>query len=191
MDKNLMDKVKIYESENKSRLNEYACLDKEAIRYKNITEDFRLDFQRDIDKIVYSKSYTRYLGKTQVYTLKTEDHISRRSTHVQFVARVSRTIARALGLNEDLCEAISLGHDIGHVPLGHQGERFLNELSLKYTSEIFAHNVQSIRTLQELENKGKGLNLTIQVLDGIICHNREILNKEYKPINKSIEDVKK
>ena len=173
---------------NKSYLSKYACKDEEAERYEYLEKDLRPDFERDIDRIVYSKAYTRYLGKTQVYTIYEEDHISRRSTHVQFVSRAARTISRALGLNEDLCEAIALGHDIGHVPFGHMGERILNEISFKHTGKVFAHNVQSVRNLQRLEEDGRGLNLTVQVLDGILCHNGEILHKEYRPIKKTKED---
>ena len=191
-----MNKTKIDAIRNKimlakSFLPKYACKDEKAERYEYIEPDIRTDFQRDIDRIVYSKAYTRYLGKTQVYTYYEEDHISRRSTHVQFVSRASRTIARALNLNEDLCEAISLGHDIGHVPFGHMGERILNEISLKHTGKVFAHNVQSVRNLQVLEDNGKGLNLTVQVLDGILCHNGEMLYKEYKPISKTKEEFMK
>ncbi len=181
LDKKSEEKIRMMELENFSRLSEHACKNEEAERFKSIDKDLRLEFQRDIDKITYSDSYTRYMGKTQVYTLRNEDHISKRSVHVQYVSRVARTIARALSLNEDLCEAMALGHDIGHVPFGHLGERFLNELSLKYTGKIFAHNVQSMRQLQFVEEKGKGLNLTCQVLDGVLCHNGELLHKEYKP----------
>ncbi|MBR1883952.1 MAG: HD domain-containing protein [Clostridia bacterium] len=188
MKESLVNEIIESELKQKSNLSEYALKDTEAIRNKDITPDIRLDFQRDIDRIMYSNSYTRYLGKTQVYTIYEEDHISRRSTHVQFVSRASRTIARALNLNEDLCEAIALGHDIGHVPFGHMGERVLNEISLKHTGKIFAHNVQSVRNLEYLEENGKGLNLTVQVLDGILCHNGEMLYREYKPIKKTKEE---
>ena len=108
--------------------------------------------------------------------------------HVQLVSKIARTIGRALSLNEDLIEAIALGHDLGHVPFGHEGERILNELSLKHNEGYFNHNVQSVRELMTLEKNGKGVNLTIQVLDGILCHNGELELKKYKPKKKNVED---
>ena len=105
-----------------------GCFDKEAYRFYNvIDDDFRAPYYRDSDRIVYSLSYTRYMDKTQVFSFNENDNISKRMTHVQMVAKIARTIGRALALNEDLIEAIALGHDIGHTPLGHQGEYFLNE----------------------------------------------------------------
>ena len=151
-------------------------------------EDIRGEYFRDIDRIIYSLSYTRYSDKTQVFSLKEDDHISRRMTHVQMVSKIARTISRALNLNEDLTEAIALGHDIGHVPFGHVGERILNEISLKYDNTYFMHNVESVRELMFLENNGKGLNLTIQVLDGILAHNGEVVKDHYAPRNKTKEE---
>lgn len=168
--------------------SKYACLSKDSIRLKNFTPDIRPNFFRDTDRIIYSSSYNRYIGKTQVFTMPTNDNISRRSIHVQLVAKIARSIGRALSLNEDLIEAIALGHDLGHVPYGHVGEKFLNEISLKHNEGYFNHNVQSVRNLMVLENNGEGLNLSIQVLDGILCHNGELPLSKYEPKPKTKED---
>ena len=146
-------------------LSKYATLSSSAIRYSDtiLSDDIRPPYFHDIDRIIYSLSYTRYLDKTQVFTKSGNDHISKRITHVQLVSKVARTIGRALNLNEDLIEAIALGHDIGHTPLGHTGEDFLNKISLRELGEYFSHNIQSVRDLMFIENNGKGLNLTVQV----------------------------
>ena len=172
-------------------LGEYAARDKEAIRLKEEKKDIRPEYYRDGDRIIWSKSYFRYMDKTQVFTIKDNDHISRRMSHVQMVSKIARTIGRALGLNEDLIEAIGLGHDLGHVPFGHLGETFLNELSQKHGEGVFMHNVQSVRNLMNLEKDGKGLNLTIQTLDGILCHNGELILDKYAPIEKTKEEFLK
>lgn len=173
---------------HENNLNNYASKDKDAFRLKEEIKDIRPEYFRDIDRIIWSKSYFRYMDKTQVFTIKENDHISRRMSHVQMVSKIARTIGRALSLNEDLIEAISLGHDLGHVPFGHLGETFLNELSEKHNEGIFMHNVQSVRNLMNLEKNGKGLNLTIQVLDGILCHNGELILDKYYPVNKTQQD---
>jgi dGTPase len=172
-------------------LSPFASSSKNAIRLKgNLNEDIRLAYQRDIDKIIHTNVYTRYIDKTQVYTDVKNDNISRRMTHVQFVSRASRTIARALSLNEDLCEAIALGHDVGHTPFGHTGEHILNDISKEKLNQVFAHNLNSVRVFTTLENNGKGSNLTLQVLDGIMCHNGEIIKNKYAPVKKDIEVFK-
>lgn len=171
--------------EHEKQLGKYAAKDKDAIRLNEEKKDIRPEYYRDADRIIWSKSYFRYMDKTQVFTIKDNDHISRRMSHVQMVSKIARTIGRALSLNEDLIEAMSLGHDLGHVPFGHLGETFLNELSLKHNEGIFMHNVQSVRNLMNLEKTGKGLNLTIQTLDGILCHNGELLLDEYRPVEKT------
>ncbi|WP_292518704.1 HD domain-containing protein [Methanoculleus sp.] len=130
----------------------------------------RPPFSRDADRIVHSKAYSRYIDKTQVFYLVENDHITHRVLHVQLVSKIGRTIGRPLGLNEDLIEAIALGHDIGHVPYGHLGERFLDDLCREHGSGGFQHNVQSVRFLDTLED----CDLTLQVLDGILCHNGEV-----------------
>lgn len=175
---------------NEKYLSKYACKNSEAVRvnYDEGEEDIRPAFFHDIDRIIYSLSYTRYLDKTQVFTRSENDHISKRITHVQMVSKIARTIGRSLNLNCDLIEAIALGHDIGHTPLGHEGERMLNEISRREIGEYFAHNIQSVRHLMNVENNGVGFNLTIQVLDGIMCHNGEMLSAKYEPVTKTKEE---
>ena len=169
-------------------LSKYACRSEDAIRLREDDEDIRPPYFHDIDRIIHSLSYTRYMDKTQVFTRNENDHISKRITHVQLVSKIARTIGRALSLNEDLIEAIALGHDIGHTPLGHEGEYILNDISLRELGEYFAHNIQSVRHLMTVEHDGRGLNLCIQVLDGVMCHNGEILDSTYKPVQKDKEE---
>ncbi len=126
----------------------------------------RTCFQRDTDRIVHSKSFRRLKHKTQVFLSPEGDHYRTRMTHTLEVSRIARTIARALSLNEDLTEAIALGHDLGHTAFGHAGERALNEIH----NEGFRHNEQSLRVVQRLEKNGSGLNLCREVLDGIARH---------------------
>lgn len=126
----------------------------------------RTCFQRDTDRIVHSKAFRRLKHKTQVFLQPQGDHYRTRMTHTLEVARVARTIARGLGLNEDLTEAAALGHDLGHTPFGHAGERLLNEIM----PGGFRHYEQSLRVVERLENEGEGLNLTYEVRRGILCH---------------------
>ena len=128
----------------------------------------RTDFQRDSDRIIYSKAFLRLKNKTQVFFSPEGDHYITRLTHTLDVARIARSMARVLSLNEDLAEAIALGHDLGHTPFGHSGERILNKLS----PAGFRHNEQSLRVVDILEKKGEGLNLTYEVRDGILNHNK-------------------
>ena len=130
--------------------------------------DIRTCYQRDIDRITHSKSFRRLKHKTQVFLQPEGDHYRTRLTHTLEVARIGRTIARALRLNEDLTEAIALGHDLGHTPFGHAGERALNEILAPQDS--FKHNEQSLRVVETIEKDGNGLNLTHEVKDGILCH---------------------
>lgn len=174
-------------NKNDAYISEYATKNKESIRLEPVEEDIRTSFFRDIDRIIYSLSYTRYIDKTQVFSNIQNDNISKRMTHVQMVSKIARTIGRGLNLNEDLIEAIALGHDLGHVPFGHVGESILNDISKKYSNRMFNHNVQSARTLMYVENSGKGSNISIQVLDGILCHNGEFVSQEYYPIKKTKE----
>jgi dGTPase len=127
----------------------------------------RTDFQRDRDRIIHCKSFRRLKNKTQVFFSPEGDHYRTRLTHTLTVSQVARAIARALSLNEDLTEAIALGHDLGHTPFGHSGETILNRLNQK---QGFSHNLQSGRVVDFLEGDGKGLNLTREVVDGIINH---------------------
>ena len=163
--------------------SKFATLDRESLRLEEFIPDIRPNFFRDIDRIIHSDSYTRYMDKTQVFSNSAND-ISKRMIHVQLVSKIGRTIGRALSLNEDLIEAIALGHDLGHTPFGHTGETFLDKLSKEYGEGNFMHNVQSVRTLMILENK----NVSVQVLDGILCHNGEFAMKEYYPKKKTVQD---
>lgn len=130
----------------------------------------RTDFQRDRDRIIYCKAFARLKNKTQVFFSPEGDHYVTRLTHTLDVAQISRSIARALALNEDLAEAIALGHDLGHTPFGHSGERILDKLS----PEGFRHNEQSVRVVEVLEKDGMGLNLTYEVRDGILNHKKSL-----------------
>ena len=184
-----MDLITVKQNMTRKNLNlsPYACPDEQAFRLKKEEDDndFRTPFYRDIDRVIYTLSYMRYMDKTQVFSFNENDNISKRMTHVQMVSKIGRTIGRALCLNEDLIEAAALGHDLGHVPFGHLGEKILNDLSLEYGEGYFNHNVQSVRILTNLENGGKGANITLQVLDAIMCHNGELELKEYRPKEKT------
>ncbi len=185
--------------DNKKReeqsLSPFACKSSEGIRkYPDIEKipdqmNIRSIFFHDTDKIIHSHAYTRYIDKTQVFFLFDNDHITHRVLHVQFVSKIGRVIGRCLKLNEDLIEAISLGHDIGHVPYGHDGERYLDAICKERNIGRFFHNAQSVRAVMELEKRGTGLNLTLQVLDGILCHNGEILSEVYGPNKNKNWDV--
>ncbi len=171
---------RILEDKENNITNEYACYDRQAIR-RNMDRDkanlWRPAYIRDVEKIMHCPYYNRYTDKTQVFSFYKNDDISRRALHVQLVSRISRNIGRVLGLNEDLIEAIALGHDIGHTPFGHAGERFLNKLYNAETGRYFNHNVHSVRVLDKIFSR----NLSLQVLDGILCHNGEFELKEYRP----------
>ena len=158
-------------------LSNKACKTQEAIKFKEDNrDDIRPAFFRDIDKIIHSLSYTRYIDKTQVYAFANNDHITHRVLHVQLVAKIARTIGRCLQLNEDLIEAIALGHDLGHTPFGHMGERFLNEICQREGIGYFCHNAQGVRVLKDIED----INISVQTLDGILAHNGEILLNKYE-----------
>ena len=129
-------------------------------------EDVRTCYQRDIDRIVHSKAFRRLMHKTQVFLSPEGDHYRTRMTHTLEVARIASTITRALGLNEDLAEAIAMGHDLGHTPFGHAGEDALS----RCLGKPFCHNEQSLRVVDFLEKDGRGLNLTHEVRNGILCH---------------------
>ncbi|MDO4834133.1 MAG: deoxyguanosinetriphosphate triphosphohydrolase [Bacillota bacterium] len=135
--------------------------------------DIRTDFQRDRDRIVHSKSFRRLMHKTQVFLAPEGDHFRTRLTHTVEVSQIARTIARGLALNEDLTEAIAMGHDLGHTPFGHSGELILNEIY----SKGFRHNVQSLRVVDVIENNGRkrGMNLTMEVRDGILNHTGPVM----------------
>ena len=142
----------------------------------------RNDFQRDRDRILHTKSFRRLSHKTQVFLASEGDHYRTRLTHTLEVSQIARTIARALGLNEDLTEAISLGHDLGHTPFGHTGEDALCSCLARHRGidpaspaacRLYRHNEQSLRVVDVIENGGRGLNLTAEVRDGILCHTGE------------------
>lgn len=159
-----------------------ACKDSDAI-YLSVEEerDFRTPFFRDIDRILYSLSFQRYMDKTQVFSFKDNDHLTKRMVHVLYVSKIARTIGRELGLNEDLIEAGALGHDLGHTPFGHVGEAILNEISVRAGCGYFNHNVHSVRLLMSIENHGMGKNITLQTMDAILCHNGELVMGKYEP----------
>jgi len=164
--------------EKEKNLSKYATRNLDAIRFKDEKEDIRPAFFHDIDRIIHSMSYTRYINKTQVYSEMENDHISRRMTHVQLVSKIARTIGRALLLNEDLIEAIALGHDIGHTPLGHNGETMIAGICKRELNEDFAHNIQGVRYYMDVAKDGSGYNLTLQVLDGILfSYKEDLMNK--------------
>ncbi|WP_026663495.1 deoxyguanosinetriphosphate triphosphohydrolase [Butyrivibrio proteoclasticus] len=153
-------------------LSKYATLSSES-KGREVDEkpcDIRPCFQRDRDRILYSKSFRRLKDKTQVFLSPEGDHYRTRMTHTLEVSQNARTIAKALRLNEDLAEAIALGHDLGHTPFGHAGERALNEVC----PFGFKHNEQSLRIVEKLENYGQGLNLTWEVRDGILNHEMDL-----------------
>jgi len=157
------------ENERKS-LSPLACLSEHSRGRRREEPEcaIRTCFQRDTDRIVYSKAFRRLKHKTQVFLQPEGDHYRTRMTHTLEVSRIARTIARGLRLNEDLTEAIALGHDLGHTPFGHAGERALDEVM----PGGFAHYRQSVRVVDRLEKNGEGLNLTWEVRNGILCHTK-------------------
>jgi dGTPase len=169
MEKYISVKQKTYEIEEKF-LSPYAKKSKETRGRQREEQpcEMRTDFQRDRDRIIYCKSFIRLKNKTQVFFSPEGDHYITRLTHTLDVSQIARSLARALSLNEDLTEAIALGHDLGHTPFGHSGERILNKLA----TNGFKHNEQSLRVVDVLEKDGAGLNLTYEVRDGILNHNR-------------------
>ena len=161
------------ERQEHKRLNPLAAFadqSKGRPRYEEPREeDVRTCYQRDIDRIVHSKSFRRLMHKTQVFLQPEGDHYRTRMTHTLEVARIASTITRALGLNEDLAEAIAMGHDLGHTPFGHAGEVALTQC----LGKPFRHNEQSLRVVDVLEKDGQGLNLTHEVRNGILCHTND------------------
>ncbi len=150
-------------------LSRFATLSEEAEREREEPRcDMRTEFCRDRDRIIHCKAFRRLSQKTQVFLSPEGDHYRTRLTHTLEVAQIARTVAKALGLNEDLTEAVSLGHDLGHTPFGHAGERALDELC----EHGFKHYEQSVRVVQRLEREKHGLNLTTATLDGIVNHTR-------------------
>ncbi len=154
-----------------------------------LQSEYRQHFAVDVDRILHSLAYSRYIDKTQVFYLIENDHITHRILHVQLVSRIARTIGRYLKLNEDLIEAIAIGHDIGHPPFGHDGERFLTRICRRHGIGAFHHNVQSVQFLEKVERKGRGWNLCLQTLDGILCHDGEVHNRRLSPDREKNFDI--
>ena len=171
-------------------LSKYACKSEDAVFIReNIDKEneIRPVYFRDADRIIHSLSYTRYIDKTQVYSFVRNDHITHRVLHVQLVSKIGRMIGKALNLNEDLIESIALGHDVGHTPFGHSGEKILNEICERENIGYFKHNAQSVRCLKDIEE----LNISLQTLDGILAHNGELLQDKYEPKEKTKEQFMK
>ena len=166
---------------NEKTLSPYAFRDDAAARRRNDTHDFgdclRTPFVRDADKIINCPYFSRYADKTQVFSLVKNDDVTRRSLHVQLVSRIARTIGNALSLNTELIEAIALGHDIGHTPFGHAGERVLDEIYRERTGRKFMHNLHSVRVLDKIFP----YNVTLQTLHGILTHDGELPKAAYFP----------
>lgn len=174
------------EQEHNQILSQYASKDGQAIRKKKVSPNYaviRPAYAYDVDLIIHNMLYNRYGDKTQVFSFYKNDDLTRRALHVQFVSKIARTIGRALRLNLDLIEAISLGHDMGHTPFGHKGEMFLSKsyqegtLKRSGTRRYFNHNVHSVRTMWGILD----MNLTLQTLSGVLAHNGEKVYQEYRP----------
>jgi len=170
LDGGLESSIRAITAKRESLLSPLASISADALRRHNRkAEDIRTPYSRDTDRVIHTRAYTRYIDKTQVFSLVENDHITHRVIHVQLVSKIARTIGRCLRLNEDLIEAVALGHDIGHIPYGHFGENCLSALCEQYGIGKFFHNVQSVQFLDKIED----CDLTMQVLDGILCHNGE------------------
>jgi dGTPase len=173
----------VLDEQEVGRLSALATLNKDALRRaaeEHGDTDYRQGFSIDVDRILHAHSYARYIDKTQVFYLIKNDHITHRVLHVQLVSKIARTVGRFLRLNEDLIEAIALGHDIGHAPFE------------MHAIGSFQHNVQSVQFLDKVERKGVGWNLTLQTLDGILSHDGEVHNKMLQPdADKSFEILDK
>lgn len=172
------------ENEEAEHLSPLAALSGSAIRRHTDPfpeNEYRQAFSLDADRILHSLAFTRYIDKTQVFSLIRNDHLTHRVLHVQMLSRAARTIGRYLQLNQDLIEAASLGHDIGHPPFGHDGERFLSKHCQAHGIGFFHHNLQSIQFLEKIERQGKGWNLSLQTLDAILCHDGEAHSRKLTP----------
>ncbi len=166
-----------------SLLSEFACKNSQAVRKKEKGDEIRLPFSVDRDRIMYSGAYKRLAGKTQVifFSSLLDEQITNRIIHIQYVAQVARTIGKALSLNQDLIEAAALGHDLGHTPFGHDGEKYLDILCREHGIGGFNHNVHSLYIVEKMSYKGKGMNLTLQTKDAILSHNGEIHEQKISP----------
>ena len=171
----MLELQKMWAEQEEKTLSPYAfrTADTKGREHPYTACDIRTEFQRDRDRIIHSQSFRRLMYKTQVFLAPAGDHYRTRLTHTLEVTQIARAIARALRLNEDLTEAIALGHDLGHTPFGHAGETVMRQCY----SEEFSHNLQGVRVVERLENDGKGLNLTAEVRDGIACHSGPVMPK--------------
>ncbi len=176
------------------KLSPYAFKDSQAFRLKaEPKEHIRTNFALDRDRILYSGAYRRYHGKTQVFSFTNliDEEMTNRNLHTTYVSQISRTIGKALNLNLELIEAIALGHDLGHCPFGHDGEKALSRVCRKYGIGSFHHNIESLQIVDHIAKKGRGMNLTFQVRDGIISHDGEVHNTVLKPQrDKTEKDIK-
>lgn len=176
--KDIFKEYRLYAERNEEKtLHPRAALSKDHARGLGPEDDHRLPYKRDVDRIIHSKAYVRYIDKTQVVYLVENDHITHRGLHVQLVSSFARGIAEILRLNLDLVEAISLGHDVGHPPFGHEGEGYLSELSQEFGEGVFAHPWQSCRLLSRIEP----LNLGLAVYDGFLCHDGGMRTLKLEP----------
>lgn len=180
--------------ERAKTLSEHASLGSDARRIHNEEPDeFRTPYAVDRDRILYSGAYRRYHGKTQVFSFTNliDEEMTNRNLHTTYVSQISRTIGKVLGLNLELIEAIALGHDLGHCPFGHDGERALSKISAANGIGRFHHNIESLHIVDNISHKGDGLNLTFQVRDGIISHDGEVHNTILIPqLDKTEADIK-
>jgi len=182
--KNVYNIAKEIESTYGNLLSPYATSnDKASRKYPEEEKRFRPPFALDRDRIIYSGAFRRYTGKTQVvyFASVLDEQLTSRSIHTLSVAQVARTIGRLLNLNLDLIEAIALGHDLGHPPFGHDGEKYLSEVSESYNLGQFHHNLQSLRIVDIISKKGTGLNLTFQVREGLLSHDGEVHDQKLEP----------
>lgn len=177
-----------------SGLSEYATKNISAVRNGPAKDDIRLPFSIDRDRIIYSGAYRRCAGKTQVHYFSslTDEQITNRIVHIQYVSQIARTIGRSLRLNLDLIEAAALGHDLGHTPFGHDGEKFLSDQCEINGIGKFHHNIHSLYIVDKFSYKGKGMNLTFQTRDSILTHDGEIhQNKIIPDMNKTEVDLER
>jgi len=193
-DREKIEKISREMTEREStRFSPNATPNTEAKRLRPEKEDpLRTPFARDRDRIIYSGAYRRYVGKTQViyFASQFDEQITNRLSHADQVSQIARTIGRILWLNPDLIEAVSLGHDLGHPPFGHDGEAFLSAECQAHGIGHFHHNIHSLYTVDHISNQGRGMNLTIQVRDGIVSHDGETHNIRLQPWkNKTEEDI--
>lgn len=190
----LKDIAQQIEQQEMEILSEYATKNENAYRLqKEEAHHYRPPFALDRDRIFYSGAFRRYTGKTQViyFVSLLDEQLTSRILHTLSVAQISKTIGRMLGLNNDLIESIALGHDLGHPPFGHDGEVFLSKISEKYGIGQFHHNIQSLRVVDSIAKKGRGLNLTFQTRDGILSHNGERHDQVLEPAaSKTERDLK-